>query len=84
MTAREQAEQLRQQAIQTLVEEKEAIDKMLKTLGYGENPPAGKRRGRRPKQKEFQELSTAGSNEDDPSAPEISKQEMPGPAQIER
>ena len=51
MTTREQAEQLRQQAIQTLIDEKEAIDKMLKTLGYGESP-TGKRRGRRPKLQE--------------------------------
>jgi len=34
MTAREQAEELRQQAIQTLLDEKKAIDGMLRTLGF--------------------------------------------------
>jgi hypothetical protein len=57
MTAREQAEQLRQQAIQTLLEEKEAIDKMLVTLGYGDALPTVKRRGRRPKQQVVQEIT---------------------------
>lgn len=65
MTAREQAEQLRQQAIQTLLEEREAIDKMLGTLGYGENAPAGKRRGRRPKQRDPQEASLSLERQDD-------------------
>ena len=66
MTAREQAEQLRQQAIQTLLEEKEAIDKMLGTLGYGENTPTAKRRGRRPKHEEVQETSLPVRQQDDP------------------
>lgn len=57
MTAREQAEQLRQQAIQTLLEEKDAIDKMLQSLSYSENMPGGKRRGRRSKQPVAQEVS---------------------------
>ncbi len=64
MTAREQAEQLRQQAIQMLPEENEAIHKMLKTLGYGETPATGKRRGRRSKRQEIQDGSTAISEED--------------------
>lgn len=66
MTAREQAEQLRQQAIQTLLEEKEAIDKMLGTLGYGENMPTAKRRGRRPKQQVIQEISVPIGQQDNP------------------
>jgi len=66
MTAREQAEQLRQQAIQTLLEEKEAIDGMLGTLGYGENVPAMKRRGRPPKQQEIQEVSLSVQQQGDP------------------
>jgi hypothetical protein len=57
MTAREQAEELRQRAIQTLLEEKEAIDAMLSTLGYDKKK--AKRRGRPPKQHEVQELSVA-------------------------
>ncbi len=48
MTAREQAEQLRQEAISTLLDEKAAIEEMLLTLGY-QDEPAGKRRGRAPK-----------------------------------
>ncbi len=45
MTAREHAEELRQQAIQTLLDEKKAIDGMLRTLGNEETAPAEKRRG---------------------------------------
>ena len=48
MTAREHAEELRQQAIKTLLEEKEAIEQALETLGYQKEAPA-KRRGRPPK-----------------------------------
>ena len=52
MTARERAEELRQQAIVTLLDEKAAIDEMLDTLGYN-NPQkeaaTQKRRGRPPK-----------------------------------
>ena len=65
MTAREQAEQLRQQAIRTLLEEKEAIDAMLTTLGYDEKK--AKRRGRPPKQQEIQELSIPVEQQNDPS-----------------
>ena len=51
MTAREQAEQLRQQAIKALLDESRAIEEMLKTLGYdAERKAAAKRRGRPPKQ----------------------------------
>jgi hypothetical protein len=57
MTAREQAEELRQQAIKTLLEEKKAIDGMLRTLGYEETALAEKRRGRRPKQQEGGEMA---------------------------
>ena len=67
MTAREQAEQLRQQAIQTLLEEKEAIDGMLGTLGYDEKK--AKRRGRPPKQQETQELLVAPPEQDGPPPP---------------
>jgi hypothetical protein len=50
MTAREQAEELRQQAIKTLLTEKQAIEQQLKLLGYGqENGIMMKRRGRPPK-----------------------------------
>jgi hypothetical protein len=50
MTAREQAEELRQQAIKTLLAEKQAIEEQLKLLGYGhENGATMKRRGRPPK-----------------------------------
>jgi hypothetical protein len=50
MTAREQAEELRQQAIKTLLAEKQAIEQQLKLLGYGqEDGTTVKRRGRPPK-----------------------------------
>ncbi len=45
MTAREHAEELRQQAIKTLLDEKTAIEEMLNTLGY-QNEGSPKRRGR--------------------------------------
>ena len=62
MTAREQAEELRQQAIKTLLEEKKAIDAELRTLGYEETAIPEKRRGRRPKHQEGQD-STAPMRE---------------------
>lgn len=50
MSAIEQAEELRQQAIQLLLAEQEQLGKRLLQLGYDpENSPVGKRRGRRPK-----------------------------------
>jgi hypothetical protein len=84
MTAREQAEELRQQAIQTLLEEKKAIDGMLRMLGHGEIAPPEKRRGRRPKQQEIQEPAASDAGKDKPSISGISKQVMPTSAQIER
>jgi len=68
MTARERAEQLRQQAIQTLLEEKEAIDAILRTLGYDEKK--AKRRGRPPKQEGVQEVSLSLQQQDDPPLPQ--------------
>jgi hypothetical protein len=45
MTIREKAEQLRQEGIKELLNEKKAIEEMLKTLGYdAENKSATKRR----------------------------------------
>lgn len=49
MTAREHAEQLRQEAIKTLLDEKAAIEEMLNTLGYQKEATSPKRRGRPPK-----------------------------------
>jgi hypothetical protein len=50
MSAREEAEELRQKAIETLLDEKHAIEEQLKLLGYGqEKAPTQKRRGRPPK-----------------------------------
>ena len=52
MTAREKAETLRQEAIQELLTERQAIDDLLTTLGHGHEmkaSTAGKRRGRPPK-----------------------------------
>jgi len=47
MTALEQVAQLKQQAIELLLNEREQIDSELNQLGYGqENAPSGKRRGR--------------------------------------
>jgi uncharacterized protein HemY len=48
MTAREHAEELRQQAIKTLLDEKAEIEEMLNTLGFQKEAPT-KRRGRPPK-----------------------------------
>jgi hypothetical protein len=48
MTAREQAEELRQEAIRTLLDEKAEIEEMLNTLGY-QKEGSPKRRGRPPK-----------------------------------
>jgi hypothetical protein len=50
MTARETADQLKQQAIDILLKEREAIEAELRALGYGkENGRTMKRRGRPPK-----------------------------------
>jgi hypothetical protein len=50
MTALEQVAQLKQQAVELLLREREHIDSELHQLGYGqEKAPSGKRRGRRPK-----------------------------------
>lgn len=50
MTALQEAEDLRQQAIRILISEREEIDTQLARLGYGEiKAPSGKRRGRKPK-----------------------------------
>ena len=47
MSAIQQSETLRQQAIELLLTEREAIDNQLQTLGHGqEKGPAGKKRGR--------------------------------------
>jgi len=52
MTAREQAEELRQQAITTLLDEKVAIDALLDTLGYQKETASQKVRRGRPKKAE--------------------------------
>ena len=50
MSALDQVAQLKQQAIELLINERDRIDAELNQLGYGqENAPSGKRRGRRPK-----------------------------------
>lgn len=52
MTAREKAETLRQEAIQGLLAERQAIDELLTTLGHGRDTTvstATRRRGRPPK-----------------------------------
>ena len=50
MSALDKVAQLKQQAIDLLISERERIDAELNQLGYGqENTPTGKRRGRRPK-----------------------------------
>jgi len=46
MTAREHAEELRQEAIRTLLDEKAEIDELLNTLGYQKEEGSHKRRGR--------------------------------------
>jgi hypothetical protein len=64
MTALEQVAQLKQQAIELLLNEREHIDSELNQLGYGqENAPSGKRRGRRPKAViEAEDLAPAASH----------------------
>lgn len=64
MTALEQVAQLKQQAIELLLNEREHIDAELNQLGYGqENAPSGKRRGRRPKAAiESEDLALAASH----------------------
>jgi hypothetical protein len=81
MTAREQAEELRQQAIQTLLDEKKAIDGMLRTLGYEETAPAEKRRGRRPKQQEGGEM--AATTQESGELNDSGKQAMPASEGLE-
>ena len=77
MTAREHAEELRQQAIQTLLDEKRAIDGMLRTLGYEETAPAEKRRGRRPKQQEGGEVGAPAHAPGELNDSEASLQALP-------
>jgi hypothetical protein len=49
-SALQEAAELQQQAIELLLYERDAIDKRLAQLGYGqEKAPTGKRRGRKPK-----------------------------------
>jgi hypothetical protein len=46
MTAREHAEELRQEAIKTLLAEKRAVEELLGRLGFQKEAPTPKRRGR--------------------------------------
>jgi hypothetical protein len=63
MTALEQVAQLKQQAIELLLNEREQIDSELNQLGYGqENAPSGKRRGRRPKNVTEQEVPESAAS----------------------
>jgi hypothetical protein len=78
MTAREHAEELRQQAIQTLLEEKKAIDGMLRTLGYEETAPVEKRRGRPRRQQEGHEFAAPIRVPGEPN--DSGKQAMPAVA----
>ena len=50
MNARAQAEELKRQAIDVLLEERAAIDEELKLLGYGQGTAPQKKRGRPKKQ----------------------------------
>jgi hypothetical protein len=84
MTAREQAEQLRQQAIQTLLEEKKAIDGMLRTLGYEETVQREKRRGRRPRQQAGEDCAMPTLEPRELNDSGISTQASPAVAQTER
>ena len=60
MTAREHAEELRQEAIKTLTDEKAAIEEMLGTLGYQEGTAPAKRRGRPAKATSQEETAVVG------------------------
>ena len=64
MTAREQAEDLRQQAITTLLDEKAAIEEMLNTLGYEKENAPQKRRGRPKKTTQLSEIEPQLSRDD--------------------
>ncbi len=81
MTAREHAEELRQQAIQTLLDEKKAIDGMLRTLGHEEIAPAEKRRGRPRRQQEGGEMGVTIQELGEPN--DSVKQAMVAVAQLE-
>jgi hypothetical protein len=83
MTAREQAEDLQQQAIQTLLEERKAIDEMLRRLGHGETALPEKRRGRRPRQQEGQDFTAPIREQGEPNDSATSKQALPAVAQAE-
>jgi hypothetical protein len=53
-TAREKAEELQQEAIRELLDEKKAIEEMLKTIGYNpEGKVAAKRRSKIDKREDF-------------------------------
>jgi hypothetical protein len=64
MTALEQVAQMKQQAIDVLLNERELIDQELSSLGHGQGKaPSGKRRGRRPKAViESEDLALAASH----------------------
>jgi hypothetical protein len=82
MTAREHAEELRQQAIHTLLDEKKAIEGMLRTLGYEEAAPTEKRRGRRPRHQEAGDFTTPNSETGEPDGSDVVNREMPATAQL--
>ena len=64
MTILDQAEELRQQAIGLLLNEREQIDLRLNQLGYEKAAP-GKKRGRPPKLKEPLDPSCRSSTSDE-------------------
>ncbi len=70
MSAIQQSEQLRQQAIELLLTEREAIDNQLATLGHGQEKTApSKRRGRPPNPKpEDLELPSGRSDMTQPTS----------------
>jgi hypothetical protein len=61
MNIHDEVNQLRNQAIALLLNERQKIDNELTALGYGKENPGAKRRGRKPKG--LSEPSQPGSSE---------------------
>ena len=82
MTARDQANELKNQAIDLLLREREAIEEELKALGYGEIKAALplKKRGRPPKQQtSLDPLCTTQSILTSPNSEDASRNQLPTP-----
>ena len=66
MTAREQADELKRQAIDLLLKERDAIDAELKALGYGQEKTAPQKRRGRPPKRQLSRLISAKTSRPSP------------------